>query len=749
MQDSNAHVSGETLDVELEVLMATSPPLPDACLNLGRQLYRIQRFADGARLTLHALNHHPDAHDLWNLRGVFLRLLGQPADALIAFDAAIRVKPGFVGAEINRGNVFLDLNDHRRALSAFTRALELEPEGAMPRVMVARALLALNRADESIARLREALVLRRDYAEAWQLLASALHETGKTDEAIKSLAESLEANPSHPMLLEAMALLLRVSGRRQATEAFLSDILARQPDTPWACFHLGDLLAGRDTARAVRYLKQALTLAPEQVDYAFALLRALCRNAMHDDGGMLDEAFALARTLAARPELKPAQTVLLRDAFALVCAHEDLERLGGFEKLGRSWAAAGLNASLMFHLAQAETPDRARELLAQHRIWGQAAEAGAALTPLAPAARRNGARIRVGFMSSDLRDHPVGRFTLPLFEHIDRERFEVFVYSFFPGPVDAVQARIGELADGVRSWPETPAREVAKRIAMDQLDMLIELGGPTEFNLPEVLAWRPAPIQASWLGYPHSIGLSAVDYFICDAFNAPESLDLLLEAPLLMPTSWIVISRSLFAAAPTIAAEVPERRRGFLTFGTANNPYKYTRNAVVAWAKIVASVPGSRFAFIRPEAGSRAFQQNVSAIFASEGVTANRLEWRPTRGDHLAAYGDIDISLDTFPLTGGTTTVEALLMGVPVISLAGSAFFQRLSRSILSNAGLADLCVDTQSAYVEAALRLAQDPERRVRLRHALRATLLASPLGDQQAFAQDFYDMIYKRVRA
>jgi predicted O-linked N-acetylglucosamine transferase (SPINDLY family) len=161
------------------------------------------------------------------------------------------------------------------------------------------------------------------------------------------------------------------------------------------------------------------------------------------------------------------------------------------------------------------------------------------------------------------------------------------------------------------------------------------------------------------------------------------------------------------------------------------------------WAQITAAVPGAKFMFVRPECGSPSFRNNMIALFAAEGVPENRLRFAEVRGKHMPYYNEIDISLDTFPQTGGTTTCEALFMGVPVVSLVGPAVFERLSYSILTNAGLGDLCASDLEGYKAAAIKLAGDAERRAALRTGLRATLKASPLGQTEQFARDFYAMI------
>ncbi|HEX2817091.1 MAG TPA: hypothetical protein VHN39_11885, partial [Phenylobacterium sp.] len=279
-------------------------------------------------------------------------------------------------------------------------------------------------------------------------------------------------------------------------------------------------------------------------------------------------------------------------------------------------------------------------------------------------------------------------------------------------------------------------------------DMLIELGGSTHMNRLDVMAFRPAPKQASWLGYPHSAGLSTIDYLITDPYNTPPRRDLLVEEPLMMPHSWIALGRMIFNDAHVITPGLPEDRAGLITFGTANNPHKYNREMFAVWSQVLRGAPGSRFMFIRPEGGSATFRHNVLAEFERGGIAPERIVFSNVRGAHMPFYNDVDISLDTFPLTGGTTTTEALWMGVPVVSLIGEAFFERLSGSILANCGLADLTTGDKGEFVRLAVALAADKPRRMALRETLRNRMKSGPLGQTEQFAQDFYDLIARTVR-
>jgi predicted O-linked N-acetylglucosamine transferase (SPINDLY family) len=352
-------------------------------------------------------------------------------------------------------------------------------------------------------------------------------------------------------------------------------------------------------------------------------------------------------------------------------------------------------------------------------------------------------------MSSDLRNHPVGYFAMPLFEHMDHDRFEVFVYSYYQGREDAAQRAIAQKVTGFRWWPDATVAEAAQGIANDQLDILFELGGSTHMNKLEVMAYRPAPIQASWLGYPHSAGLSTIDYIVCDPYNAPERPELLVEKPLIVRNAWYPLSRAFFRDQPAAEPEPPVARNGYVTFGTANQPHKCTREVLATWGRVLARLPDSRFLFIRPEGSSAAFRENVRRVFAAQGVAPERIEFEAVRGAHLPHYNRMDVSLDTFPQTGGTTTCESMWMGAPCVTLVGPALYERLSYSVLKNVGLDELCAFSREEYVEIAVRLGTEPARIAELRAGMRERMRASPLGQEQAWAADFYDAAWQAVTA
>ena len=501
--------------------------------------------------------------------------------------------------------------------------------------------------------------------------------------------------------------------------------------------------------RANVHLRRAMELAPDNLDYLVALIESLERTRSGDEGGHIEEAYQLARRALTFKTDNPGHLKVLNEVLIRVCDFDGLAQLGDFKSLGRGWASTNRHTALLKQLAFVRSQEDRVELVEQHRIWGREVEAKdrRGRRCARPPPRPPDGRIRLGIMSSDLRRHPVAYFALPLFDHIDRERFDVYCYSFYQGAEDPLQAYIAKQVTAFRWLPNSSSRDIAQTIADDQLDFLIELGGSTHMNRLDVMAYKAAPLQASWLGYPHSAGLSAIDYFVCDPYSKPDDPALMIERPLVMPQTWLALGRAVFADGHTLTEGLPEERNGFITFGTANNPHKYNREVLTAWARVMAATPGSKFAFVRPEGSSATFRRNVLAEFAAHGIAADRILFHTVRGAHLPFYNDIDITLDPFPLTGGTTTTESLWMGVPVVSLRGEAFFERLSYSILSNAGLGDLVGADLDEYQAIALKLVADRERRRDLRATLRDRLRASPLGQTETFAKDFYDMLARAV--
>ncbi len=718
---------------------------------LGLQLYNAGRYAEGLEVTLDGARRHPRDFELLNIQGVLLRNLKRQPEAIKALEAAHKLSPKSQSVAINLGNVLLDLGEAARAETVFAKLARLDPRNPEHQRQLGRALLKQGKREAGFMRLRGALAIKKTFVDAWLDMAGTLVEEGRFEEALETLDRALTAVPGSSRLLEARVVCLRQSGQLRSAEAFLLELLPQMPNVPWVQFQLGTLIAEWDRERGNVHIRKALELDPDRLDYLMALIESLERTRTGNEGENIEQSYELAkRALAQGHRFNPSQAKIAREVFQRVADYKCMAEVGGLKDLGRGWANSGRHTAFLKQLPLIRCDEDRRELIEQHRIWGQDAERKARSQPIRrPPPRKRSGKIRLGLMSSDLRQHPVGYFALPLFEHIDANRFDVFVYSYYQGQADRIQDYITSRIEAYRWWPDISARDAAQNIAEDSLDLLIELGGSTHMNKLEVMAYKPAPLQASWLGYPHSAGLSTIDYLLLDPYVRPADPSFMLEKPMLMPKSWIALGKLAFPETHAIEPIAPHRRRGFMTFGTANNTYKYTPESLEAWASIVASTPDSHFCFIRPECTSVSFRNNVARYFADAGVSRDRLEWIAVRGSHMQHYNAIDIALDTFPQTGGTTTCEALWMGVPTISLVGPMFHERLSYSILTNAGLGDLCAATPQEYVTKAIALAGDRDRVAELRGSLRETLKVSPLGQTDRFARDFYDLVAATVAA
>lgn len=718
-----------------------------AAVRLGLLLHNTGRSAEAEQVVREALGHAPKSVELNHLLGAVLRRLGRPQEALEALDTAQRLDPRNARILASKGFIWIELGEGRKALDIFAKLAKLEPRNGDFQRQMGLAHLLLQELDKAETKLRYATRLAPRDPNAWLDYANLLRRQGRDDEALAALATAAEQIPGNSHLVDARLFLLQQLGREAEVEATIAEALARDDRQAWAHARLGAMIVYRDRERAVACFRRAVELEPQNQTRRMLLAGSLNQLRTGDEGANIEAALTeLEAALALGPltqssHITDARSILLRTG-----RYDALPQLGSFSALGRAWARSGAPHPLA-DLGQVRTPEDRLELLDYHRLWGRRIGEAARRNPIARPAVARGAKLRLGILSSDLRDHPVGRFFRPLVDHPDRGRFEVHCYSFNRGRPDEWQDYFAAAADSFRLWPQIGAREAAEAIAGDGLDMLIELGGTTAMNKLEVMSYRPAPIQASWLAYPHSAGLETIDYLVADPYVKPATPELLIERPLELPHSWIAFDPAALVDEEPIEPRLPEERSGRITFGSANNPYKFSPAMLQTWARVVGAVDGAEFLLVRPECGAAPFRDSIAAAFAAEGVGRDRLRFEAVRGKHLPYYNRIDISLDTFPQTGGTTTCEVLCMGVPVVTLVGPTFFERLSYSILTNAGLADLCCDTLEDYVRIAVALAADRPRRSHLRQAMRAEIAARPLGQPARFAADFYDLVARTV--
>lgn len=715
--------------------------------------------ARGHALALSELGRHAEAVEAFkplfaraqkdsatvNLMGVLLKRAGRLGKAAEVLELARKLRPHDRSPWQNLGNVYEALGQPDKAAACFRSALKIEPTSATLWRLLGRQQMALSQTEEACDSFRRGLALAPRDTEMTAFLVQALQVAGRVDEARALIAKLCEERPGDSELAVIDARLSFRSGDVARAQAILNAVLAQDPAHLAANLQLANLIGDSDREQVNRALERAVAGHPDSFVALDRLTESLSRSRYGNEADHIERAYHLAKQLMERfPTRIPEAARTLRTILQRVLDEDRMAQTGSLDSLLPLWQAQGLHSSVHYELGQVQTLDDRLKLVDWHRQWGR--RVARQITPVPPVALpalAGGRKLRVGFMSSDLRHHPITYFTLPLLENYDRDAVEVFCYSFSEKEPDQVQRHLEAQVTGFRHWPKRPDDQVAEGIAADGLDILFELGGSTAMNKLEVMARRPARLGASWLGYPHSAGLEQIDLILTDPYIQPEDPRLLIERPFAMPETWVALSRLFWPHE--IAEGTPQMRKGHLTFGTANNPYKYTPACLDAWAAVLRVVPGSRFLFLRPEAGVGSFVAGARAAFARRDVDPDRLEFIGVRGDHMRHYNEIDIALDTLPHVGGTTTCEALWMGVPTVSLVGAGFPERLSYSNLSNAGLGDLATLSVADYVSAAAGLAAHPARRLALRHGLRAQIAANPLGQPARFTRNFYDLARK----
>jgi len=709
----------------------------------------------GHALTLSDLGRHDQAVEVYrpfftknqkdynvvNTFGVLLKRAGRLKSALEALEAARKLRPQELSAWQNIGNVQELLGNYDKAADAFAGALRIAPASVELWRLHANALDAQGRTEEAVASLRKAQAIAPRDLMVVDLLVRALVKVGRVPMAAELLARLRSATPDDLDLQVMEARLAFRTGKAPEARQILNGLLEQTPGHFNANCLLALVAGDGDLKTANEALQRAVATNPASSDALDRLINSLARSRYGSEVEHLEAAYTQSKLFMERFPSKILEgSRSLRTVLMRVLDEPLMARTGTLDQLLPIWMGSGNHSSVHYELGMVNSMEDRVKLVQWHRDWGKRASIG--IRPVMPAVH-TGRKLRVGFMSSDLRHHPVTYFALPLLESYDREKVEVYCYSFYEGAVTPAQEHIAGQVTQFRLWPKATNDQVAEGIAADGLDMLFELGGSSAMNKLEVMAYRPARIGASWLGYPHSAGLSQIDYILTDPYITPTDPRLLIEKPFQMPETWVAITRMF--GEPAMADGTPQDRKGHLTFGTANNPYKYTPLCLDTWAAVLRAVPGSRFLFLRPEAGSASFIENSRAAFARRDVDPARLDYIGVRGDHMRHYNEIDVALDSLPHVGGTTTCEAMWMGVPTVSLVGPGFAERLSYSNLTNAGLGDMAVFSVQDYVAKAAELAADPVRRRALRAGMRAQIRANPLGQPTRFVNNFYDLAAK----
>ncbi len=547
--------------------------------------------------------------------------------------------------------------------------------------------------------------------------AQALLQAGRAAEARPVLERALRRDPKNPGVLRLMAIACGLTGDHQRAAVHLERLVSMQPGDPAVRASLADTLLrlGRHDD-AERVARKLMEMGPGAASGAGKIASAMLSCDRHACALELgDWAHAQAPEDARTAGYAAAARIFAGD------------HAGGAEILRATADARAADADLQRDplLLMLYCPQFSREeVFGAHRLYG---ELMARAAPPVPATARDtravlhGERpLRVGYVSQDFRNRSAGHFIEGIIEHHDRSRVEPVCYSH-QLVRDELTERVRAQAGGFTEIQAMPDAMVDQRIRADRIDLAVDLTGHTGLNRLGVLARRPAPVQATYMGYAATTGLGAIDYRLVDAFTDPSP-----EADALATEELVRLDPCFLCyTPPPHAPEVSERSPDApITFASFNTFAKITDEALAAWADIVRAVPGSSLLVKNAGLKDPWLGERFRARFEKLGGDPTRLETMgetPTAAEHMGLYGRVDIGLDTFPYNGTTTTLEAAWMGVPVVTVAGDAHVSRVGVSLLTNLGLGELVGDGVDGYVRAAVSLAKDTDRRRSLREELR----------------------------
>ena len=616
------------------------------------------------------------------------------------------------------------------AAAIYQRLLEIIPDSHDVRHLHGLALFDLGRTEEGIRLMTEAIGRNPRAGHYYNNLGSRLVEQGDLDRAEELLTKGSTLSPDCPATRYNLGNALFRQGKYVAAITSYRHALALQPDFPMCDLQLGLALnnAGQRT-EALAHYQAAVKAHPGdpalRINHG-ALLQSEC------DLDAAAEAFRQAVRLAPQ-DATPLNNlaVIMKEIGDVGEATRLLRRCVG---LNPSSHEIHSNLILTLHYDPTAT---AEDLTAAHEAWNRQHPSPHLSHANVP---EPGRRLRLGFVSPDLRDHVVGRALLPSFRRFDPEKFELYCYG--NTPTDKVGAEFQSRCQAWRELGRKTSAQLAETILADGIDILIDLALHTSDNRLDVFALKPAPVQISWLGYPESSGVSTMDFRITDAHLEPPAGNRIAHADekaWLLPDCWTCYEPP--TGYPDVNTLPSALGRPF-TFGSFNNNCKINGAVLDAWARLLLATPGSRLQLLAKQGGHR---RRFADEFARRGVDVARIlfaDYLPasadlSQGALLARYHEIDLALDTFPYGGMTTTLDALWMGVPVISLVGSHNLGRAGLSILSNVGLAEFAVPSVDAYVETAMRLSNDKPGLTTLRASLRARMQASPLLDAEGFTR------------
>jgi protein O-GlcNAc transferase len=722
----------------------TSRPTPSS--TAADQLFQQNQFAQADEAYAALLQAEP-THEWAALQHARCAVqMGEGRLARDRFAALLKAHPDNFSAWLEAGHLCRQQSAFEQALASYQRAMVVAPARYEAPLGAARLLEDMGRREEGAALYHRASTLvpadKRHFMH--QRMAKFRQERGDTSAALDSLRQALlcadALTPALPLndrcelLIDLGELLLRINAREdampmltQASQATAEATLVRLAETSFR-FNLWQ--------ESLAVLQRNAELHPDSAAALWNLAHGYAETWEMDLAlATLERAEAIAPQAGAA-SLRASVAGRLGDADTALAAYAEIaEKEGPLSKMRSSTAMASLYSDQLSPKAVATLH---RELFAP---MGEGARSRDSFANPRDANKR----LRLGLVTADFHhQHPVNIFMQPVLARWDAQDIEVTVY--FTGVSYDEQTLLAKRR--VSQWIEVTTLnnvQLARRIQEDGIDVLMDLAGHTGMQRMPLFAQRAAPVQATFLGYPGSTGVPQMDWIVADAVVAPEGSEALFSEQV------IRLPNTVFCYAPEENYPFPkfsdEHAKRPLTFASFNNVSKLTPRSLALWAQVLQAVPNSRLMLKAPSFKDEAAVKVFVQRFKQLGVALDRLEFRgpSSLSDMMAEYADVDIALDPAPYNGGTTSLQAMWMGVPVLTIAGGHFVSRMGASFMQAAGLPEWVAKDDADFVRRAVALSQDRAALLKLKMGMRERLLALPAWDIDAYAQDLQAAVRK----
>jgi predicted O-linked N-acetylglucosamine transferase (SPINDLY family) len=754
-----------------EQICTLDPQNADARMMLGVIHMEFGDLAGAEASLLQALTLQPEFPEALCYLGNILRAQGKSAEAVSCLEQATQLQPDYAEAWVMLGGLQGLLGNYEQAETSSRRAVALLPQSVEAHMNLANAILPRGKLDEAAACYEKVIQLQPGLAVAWFMLGRTRGRQGLFDMTERCCHEAIRLNPSLTEAHLDLGNALIASGRLDEAMVVFNQVLARKPDLTEAHYCLGNALVARGMSdKAVDCYQRAIALKPDYPEAHGAL-----GSAFQAQGRYQEALHAYKKSLELAPETAATHNNLsyvykilgnldeaeasLREALRLAPEMAEphsnlgslLELQGKVEEavacfrctleLKPDFAQAHSNLLLALNYLPEYGPEKIYE---EHLAWARAHECSVprvALPSIVPDTRR---RLRVGYVSPDLHNHPVAFFVEPILKNHDRESFEVYCYADL-AKADAVTERLRGHVDQWRDIYGLRSEQVAQQILSDKIDILVDLAGHTGNNRLLLFAMKPAPIQVTYLGYPTTTGLASMDYRLTDAVTDHADDARYYSEKLL----YLKDGFCCYAPPPDApdVSPLPARGREYVTFASFSNLVKINDRVMDLWCQVLRTNPTSRFVLYRHTLKGTPRDRFIK-MFEERGIPQNRVDilgdvpakygHLPIGKRYLGLYGEIDIVLDTFPWNGHTITCENLWMGVPVVTLTGGRHVGRIGASVMKAIGLTDLVANSPDDYINIASRLARNLDGLEQLRASLRERMRQSRLCDGKQFTKN-----------